>query len=300
MLNQLDTGFPLRRIAVAGATGRVGSRLIEKLAADPVSIIALTRQKSGVHFPDDIAAANIDFDRPSTLEEALAGVDKLFIAHGTSPQQVAHEIALIDAAVKTGVRHIVKLSVMGPTTPLNPFAWHTLIEAHLAQQSIASTVLRPTTFMDVLKRAGRSVATGTWAGAAGNGRVNLIDTQDVADVARIALLEEVSEKSQRAYHLTGPRSWTMHQIAEELSRLLGHTVTYTERSPAEQYAALLADGLSPFVADLLVGLDRVFRDSVLTEHTFTVEDLCGTPPRSLSDWLRENLDVFRRSEVPES
>lgn len=56
----------------------------------------------------------------------------------------------------------------------------------------------------------------------------------------------------------------------------------------------LTGGLSPFVADLLVGLDRVFCDSVLTERTFTVEDLCGAPPRSLSDWLLENLDVFRQ------
>lgn len=294
MLNKLNTKFPQPRIAVAGSTGRVGSLLIKKLASDPVTLIALTRQKSIAHFPDGIASTIVDFDRPSTLEEALVGVNKLFVAHGTSPQQVTNEIALIDAAVKTGVRHIVKLSVMGPSTPLNPFAWHALIEAHLAQQPIASTVLRPTTFMDVLKRAGSSVATGTWAGAAGNGRVNLIDIQDVADVARIALLEEVSEKSQRAYHLTGPQSWTMHQIAEELSRLLGHTVTYIDRSPADQYSALIAGGLSPFVADLLVGLDRVFCDSVLTERTFTVEDLCGVPPRSLSDWLLDNLDVFRQ------
>ena len=294
MLNKLNSNFPQPRIAVAGATGRVGSLLIKKMASDSVTLITLSRQKSIENFPDGIVSTVVDFDRPSTLEDALCGVDKLFLAHGTSPQQVTNEIALIDAAVKTGVRHIVKLSVMGPPTPLNPFAWHALIEAHLAQQPVASTVLRPTTFMDVLKRAGSSVAKGTWAGAAGNGRINLIDIRDVADVARIALLEDVAEKSQRAYHLTGPRSWTMHQIAEELSRLLGHTVTYDDRSPDDQYAALIAGGLSPFVADLLVGLDRVFCDSVLTERTCTVEDLCGTPPRSLSDWLLENLDVFRQ------
>jgi uncharacterized protein YbjT (DUF2867 family) len=193
-----------------------------------------------------------------------------------------------------GVQHIVKLSVMGPSTPINPFAWHSLIEAHLGQQPIASTVLRPTTFMDVLKRAGNAVATGTWAGAAGNGRVNLIDTRDVADSARIALLEEVAEGSQRAYHLTGPRNWTMPQVAEELSSLLGHTVAYTHRSPAAQHSALVADGLSPFVAEILVGLDRIFHDSILTERTFTVEDLTGTPPRSLSAWLRENLEAFKK------
>ncbi|OCW23628.1 NmrA family NAD(P)-binding protein [Pseudomonas sp. S3E12] len=294
MLNQSTNRTQPLSIAVAGATGRVGRRLISQLAQDPVTLLALTRQKSATTFAQGVVAAELDFDQPATLRKALTGVEKLFIAHGTSPQQVANEIALIDAAVEMGVQHIVKLSVMGPSTPINPFAWHSLIEAHLGQQPIASTVLRPTTFMDVLKRAGNAVATGTWAGAAGNGRVNLIDTRDVADSARIALLEEVAEGSQRAYHLTGPRNWTMPQVAEELSSLLGHTVAYTHRSPAAQHSALVADGLSPFVAEILVGLDRIFHDSILTERTFTVEDLTGTPPRSLSAWLRENLEAFKK------
>ncbi|RDS88916.1 NmrA family NAD(P)-binding protein [Pseudomonas fluorescens] len=294
MLNQSTNRTQPLSIAVAGATGRVGRRLISQLAQDPVTLLALTRQKSATAFAPGVVAAELDFDQPATLRKALVGVEKLFIAHGTSPQQVANEIALIDAAVEMGVQHIVKLSVMGPSTPINPFAWHSLIEAHLGQQPIASTVLRPTTFMDVLKRAGNAVATGTWAGAAGHGRVNLIDTRDVADSARIALLEEVAEGSQRAYHLTGPRNWTMPQVAEELSSLLGHTVAYTHRSPAAQHSALVADGFSPFVAEILVGLDRIFHDSILTERTFTVEDLTGTPPRSLSAWLRENLEAFKK------
>ena len=52
----------------------------------------------------------VDFDQPASLERALAGVDRLFIAHGTSPRQVDNEIALIDAAVAARVRHVVKLS----------------------------------------------------------------------------------------------------------------------------------------------------------------------------------------------
>ena len=109
-------------IAVAGATGRVGRRLISQLAQDPVTLLALTRQKSSTAFAQGVVAAELAFDQPATLRKALVGVEKLFIAHGTSPQQVANEIALIDAAVEMGVQHIVKLSVMGPSTPVNPFA----------------------------------------------------------------------------------------------------------------------------------------------------------------------------------
>jgi len=34
------------RIAIAGATGRVGMQLINQLARDPVTLVALTRQQS--------------------------------------------------------------------------------------------------------------------------------------------------------------------------------------------------------------------------------------------------------------
>lgn len=283
------------RIAIAGATGRVGSALTSLLAADPVDVVALSRRPGQAQLPDGVAAVAVDFDNaPHTLVDALTGADRLFIAQGTSPRQVANEIALIDAAVAAGVGHIVKLSAMGPATRLNPLAWHMEIEAHLARQPVASTALRPSAFADVFNRFAEPIATGSWAGAAGNGRINFIDTRDVAQAARSALLEDVEPQSQRAYHLTGPRAWTMPQIADELSRLLGRRVDYQHRSPDEQSAALLAAGLAPFVVDLLVGLDQMFRDSVLAETTSTFEELTGEAPRPFTAWLAENAELFHK------
>jgi uncharacterized protein YbjT (DUF2867 family) len=281
------------RIAIAGATGRVGSTLASLLASDPVDVTVLTRRPDAADLPKGASVAAVDFKQPSTLENALRGADRLFIAHGTSPQQVANEIALIDSAVAAGVRHIVKLSALGPPSRLVPFAWHMEIEAHLARQPVASTVLRPSAFADMLKRAAGQIAAGSWAGAAGEGNVNFIDARDVAEVARVALLEEFNPETQRAYHLTGPRTWTMPEIAEHLSTLLGRPVAYIHRSPEQQRAALLADGLPPLVANLLAGLDQVFRESVLRETTSTVEALTGKPPRPLQQWFAENIGIFR-------
>ena len=85
------------------------------------------------------------------------------------------------------VRHIVKLSAMGPATRLNPLAWHMEIEAHLSRLPVASTALRPSAFADILI-SGREVksSAGSWTGAAADGRVNFIDTRDIAEAARVA------------------------------------------------------------------------------------------------------------------
>jgi uncharacterized protein YbjT (DUF2867 family) len=284
------------RIAVAGATGRVGASLIARLAAGRANVLALTRKPNDARLTSGVAVAGVDFDEPASLVHALRGADRLFIAHGTSPRQVANEIALIDAAAAAGVGHIVKLSALGPPSRLHPFDWHMSIEAHLAAQSIGFTVLRPSSFVDILRRAGAAVADDSWGGAAGAGSTNFIDTRDVADAAYFALLDEAGMKSQRAYHLTGSRAWTMQDIACELSRLLGREVTYTDRTPEEQRAALLATGMSDFVADLLLGLDQVFRESVLAETTSTVAALTGHAPRSVTDWLAENIALFRTKQ----
>jgi uncharacterized protein YbjT (DUF2867 family) len=294
MFNPSRPGNARPRIAVAGATGRVGSALISKLAAEPVELVALTRTSDPERLPSGVSLAIVDFDARSTLENALSGADRLFLAHGTSPRQVANEIALIDAAVAAGVSHIVKLSVLGPPSRLHPFDWHMQIEAHLAICDIGFTVLRPSSFVDILARAGAPIANDTWGGAAGDGLVNLIDTRDVADSVFAVLLDDTHVSSQRAYHLTGPTAVSMPEIADELSGLLGRAVTYQHRSPAEQREKLLASGLSEFVADLLLGLDRIFYESVLAETTSTVRELTGHAPRPVTDWLSDNISLFRK------
>ena len=100
------------RIALAGATGRIGSVLAASLVSDPVSVVALTRDPQTARLPDTTAAVAVDFDQPGSFEAALHGAQRLFIVHGTSPRQVRNEIALIDAAVKVGVAQY-RLNNMG-------------------------------------------------------------------------------------------------------------------------------------------------------------------------------------------
>ncbi|WP_234680216.1 NmrA family NAD(P)-binding protein [Bradyrhizobium monzae] len=290
--SQSKAGQP--RIAVAGATGRVGSSLIAKLVSEPVDLVALTRTSGAERLPSGVSLATVDFDARSTLDDALRGADRLFLAHGTSPRQVANEIALVDAAVAAGVRHIVKLSVLGPPSRLHPFDWHMQIEAHLATCDVGFTVLRPSSFVDILARASAPIANDIWGGAAGDGLVNLINTRDVADSAFAVLLDDAHVTSQRAYHLTGPAAVSMPEIADELSGLLGRAVTYQHRSPEEQREKLLASGLNEFVADLMLGLDRIFHESVLAETTSTVHELTGHAPRPVTDWLSDNISLFRK------
>ena len=137
---------------------------------------------------------------------------------------------------------------------------HTAIEGRLAELGLPATVLQPSTFTDLLARAAPSVATNSWGGAAGSGRVNLIDTRDIADVAYAVLRDGPNKHATQTYRLTGPEAVSMHDVARRLSALLGTEVSYLERTPEQQAAQLTADGLPPLVVEILLGVDESFRD----------------------------------------
>ena len=94
MSSNAQAASSVGRIALAGATGRIGSALAASLVTDPVNVVALTRNPETARLPDTTAVIAVDFDQPGSLESALQGAKRLFIAHGTSPRQVRKEVAL--------------------------------------------------------------------------------------------------------------------------------------------------------------------------------------------------------------
>ncbi|MFJ4466714.1 NAD(P)-dependent oxidoreductase [Streptomyces sp. NPDC089424] len=71
-----------RTIAVLGATGTVGSRVIREVAARGHRVLALSRRPSGEG--PDVTPLAVDANDPHALREALAGA----AAHGTVPDAV--------------------------------------------------------------------------------------------------------------------------------------------------------------------------------------------------------------------
>ncbi|HSK34056.1 MAG TPA: NAD(P)H-binding protein [Propionicimonas sp.] len=98
------------RVAVTGAAGAIGSRVVGLLAADGVRVTALVRDAARVH--PSATAAVIDYADPPSLDAALAGADTLvFIgSDGRADRVLAHHRNVLAAARAAGVRRIVLLS----------------------------------------------------------------------------------------------------------------------------------------------------------------------------------------------
>ncbi|AFU00091.1 NAD(P)H-binding protein [Nocardia brasiliensis] len=281
----------MNSIAVVGGTGRVGSHLVKYLTAEGIRPWVLTRRD--LADDEQVSYVRADYSDASTLRRALSGSSRVFLAHGSSPDQVQHEKAVIDAAVAAGVRHLVKLSAMGGPANTHPWDWHAEIETHLAAAPIGFTVLRPATFTDILAVSAPLIRAGTWGGTAASGRVNLIDAADVAAVAAHEL-RTATDDTQRSLHLTGARPWSMPELAELFTTELARPVTYTHRSPDDQRRILLEAGLNSAAAEILLGIDTAYRHNALAETTLTVQDTLGRTPRTVAEWIRTHRSLFER------
>ena len=76
-----------------------------------------TQLKMQIKFSNmtELEPVQIDYDKIEGLESAFKGVDKLFLLTHPSSKTVEHESNLVTEAKKSGIKHIVKQSIMVST-----------------------------------------------------------------------------------------------------------------------------------------------------------------------------------------
>jgi uncharacterized protein YbjT (DUF2867 family) len=107
-------------ILVTGATGVNGSELVRRLSARGIPVRALARSAAKAAALSGLPGVDLafgDMGRPETLEAALHGIDRAVLISSAAPDMVEVQSSFIAAAVRAGVRHVVKLSGIMPTSP---------------------------------------------------------------------------------------------------------------------------------------------------------------------------------------
>lgn len=231
-------------ILITGATGNIGGELIQHLLSKNVPIRGLVRDlKKGAKLSErGIELAQGDFSQPESLDVALQGIEKAFLVSSSLPNQVELECNFIEAAKRTGVKHIVKLSVMGAGELPSTFQkWHREIEVQLEQSGIAWTHLQPNMLMQNIRWFTETIAqNGAFYNCVGDAKISHVDARDVAAVAAVCLTEVGHENI--SYVLTGDKAITFNEVADILGKALGRSVNYVDLPPADLKAARLANG----------------------------------------------------------
>ncbi len=288
-------------VAVTGASGRLGTRLAVRLAAEGArqrlvvrDLARVPRLRGGGALPDAEPAVVGSYADAEGMRRALDGVRTLFLTSAQEgPGRLEQHCAAIEAAVAAGVERVVYTSFVsadpGSTFTFARDHWHT--EELLRASGLRCTFLRDNLYHHALTLfVGDD---GVIRGPAARGRVASVSHDDVADVATAVLLDERSHAHDgRTYELTGPEALTLAEAAAVLAELTGRAIRYEAETPEQAYASRAGYDVPPEVLEGWVTSYTAIAAGDLEHVSRDVERLVGRPARSFADWLDDYPDQW--------
>ncbi|GAC1402475.1 MAG: NmrA family NAD(P)-binding protein [Candidatus Velthaea sp.] len=276
-------------ILVTGSTGRIGRDVVFGLVLKDIQFRVMMYGGAGnewLHW-SNVETVMGDYSKPATLDAALAGIETAFLISGPSPKQVDLQNAFVDACVRHGVKHVVKVSAYGAdaNSPCRFLRWHAATEAHLAASGMRVTNLRPTSFdAGILDQKAAITGSDTIAGTLDPAtRVSMVDTRDVAAIA-VKKLFEPGEGSENI-DITGPVAVTQPEVAAALSRVLRRPIAYAQAAPPVYLEALRAARVPPEVAEGIIELGALFDAGHSAAVTDAVERIAGHPASTVESYI---------------
>jgi uncharacterized protein YbjT (DUF2867 family) len=209
------------------------------------------------------------------------------------PDAVGWHRNAIDAARRTGVQLLVRSSILGANreSVAEFISAHTACDRYLEESGLPYVIVRPNLFLQNIPESTIPAidASGNFYVDAGQARISMVDTRDVAAVAAVMLTEPGHAGAH--YDVTGPQALSYTDVAARFTAAMGRPISYIDAPDDAVRQALLGAGLSEWFASALVGLYQDYRRSgtggYAAQVTDTIERLTGRPARSLDDLLNE-------------
>lgn len=286
-------------IFVTGATGTVGGEVVKLLLEQDVPVRALSRDPAKAKIDPRAAVIAGDISKPETFAKSLRGADALFtVVFG--PNMAEEEAELARVARDAGVKHIVKLSALGPGGASGQregiAGLHERAEKALAASGVAWTVVQPTAFMsNVMFQREPIVRMGKLFSNYGDGKIPYVHPRDIAAVAVAALTSPGHEG--KAYPVTGLEPLGVADLARILGDVIGRKIEYVQVTDEATAQTFRSHGMPEAIVGALLPFGAIVRSGRAAEVLPTVRNVLGREPFTFAEWAREYAGAFQAQPV---
>jgi uncharacterized protein YbjT (DUF2867 family) len=276
---------------ITGATGNVGSEVVDQLLAKGEKVRVFTRDAGKVsRWGDRVGVAIGDFGKPDTFARAIAGVEAVFLMNGALESETFR--GLIATAKAQGSPRIVFLSSAAANSPdLFIGRLHKQKEDAIREAGLQGGFIRPGGFMSNSYQWIRTVkAEGVVFNPMGTGRSAPIAPEDIAAVAVKALMD--ANLSDEVFELTGGELLSVPEQVNILADVLGTPIRCVDVPTETAVQGLIQSGVPAPVATAVGKSFEAIRDGRATMVRDTVKIVTGKPPKTFREWAQRNASRF--------
>ncbi len=279
------------KIGITGATGQLGrlvvGKLKERVASDDLVALVRSPEKAA---DLGVEARAFDYTQVDTLAGSLSSIDTLLLISSSEVGQrkVQHE-NVINAAKEAGVKWIVYTSLLrADSSSLSLAPEHVETESLLRASGIPHTILRNGWYTENYTGSiPGSIAAGAIVGSAGDGKISSASREDYAEAAAVVLTSE--GHSGKVYELAGDESYTLADLAAEVSKQTGKDIPYKNLSEAEYVDVLKSLDVPEGFAQVIAGWDIGVSKGDLFDNAKVLSGLIGRPTTPMADVVKQTL-----------
>ncbi|MEQ5776701.1 NmrA/HSCARG family protein [Thalassospira sp. NFXS8] len=284
-------------ILVTGATGNIGSQVIDHLVKRGADVRALVRDPAKANFPAGVSVVKGDFLDVASLRSAFEGVSTLFLLNAVVADEFTQALIALNVARAAGIERIVYLSVIHPDIYVNVphFAGKFGVERMIEQMGMHATILRPAYFIqNDLTIKDVITGYGVYPMPVGDKGLAMIDSRDIAEIAALELLrrEQAAQPLPiNRLNLVGPDTLTGTEIAAIWSDVLARQINYGG-GDIDAFEQNLAQFMPAWMAyDMRMMGERFLSDGMLPDSGDVkyLTALLGRPLRSYRDFASETV-----------
>jgi uncharacterized protein YbjT (DUF2867 family) len=285
------------KILVIGGTGNVGGKVVSELLKRGADVRVLARkQPDADKVQAGVDVATGDLLDPVAVEQAMKGVDKLFLLNAVVADELTQALIAYGIAKRIGLKHVTYLSVfkVEQFRDVPHFASKLAVEGALREFGVPYTILRPGYYIqNDLGLKDALTGAGLYPMPLGTVGIAAADMRDIAEAAAISLTEEGHE--EQTYDIVAPSLISGPGNAALWSKLLDKEIKYTGHDFDQWEKGMRARMPSWSAFDLRMMLQGYFDRGFASTETEVARltKLLGHTPRSYEDFAIETAQIWK-------